>query len=561
MSRSEAEPSVVEVREDQGLIEIRNTTTKAVFKFDAVYGCDSGQEELYEQSVHPVVSSVLEGFNGTIFAYGQTGSGKTYTMEGDNGNKGVIPRSFEQVFDCIASCCNTRYLVHASFLEIYQDEITDLLDPDNGRQLELCEKPNVGVHVKDISYCLCKSRDDLERVLAAGIFSRSTGVTNMNERSSRSHAILTVTIKMDNGSPQSRRAIRVGKLNLVDLAGSERQSKSGAIGQRLREACRVNLSLSALGNVISALVEGKRHIPYRDSKLTRLLQNSLGGNSKTLMIANIGPASYNYDESLATLQYASRAKNIQNKPIVNEDPKDSLLRVYQKEIEGLEKLLSEKNLQTVINGPVQVQNVTKQTDIYPDSYGNELRTMGSSSSQVYLERKQSLIEEIERNKELVAGERKEVEELKELIVLMESTLLYGNKSMMDLTNEQQLALEEDRRKIARQKNRCITIRKQVRLRQEIWQTYSTLQQQVEAKAQELEALCFKVDATKCEIQRMTSEMDILLRELDDERKTLLKELKKKYLTMEKLIPIDELNTLIARASYDESNSCWYLKPS
>ncbi|KAJ8874948.1 hypothetical protein PR048_022838 [Dryococelus australis] len=567
LTRSEADRncrSVVQVMEDQGLIEIRNSTTNAerqVFKFDTVYGCYSNQEDIYEKSVRPVVSSVLEGFNGTIFAYGQTGSGKTYTMEGDISDKGVVPRSFEHMFDCITSSCNTRYLVQASFLEIYQDEIKDLLDPHNGNQLVVREKPKIGVEVYGISSCLCNSKEDLERVLAAGIFSRSTGATKINERSSRSHAILTVTVEMDNGSPQSGQVIRVGKLNLVDLAGSERQSKSGAVGKRLREAARINLSLSALGNVISALVEGRQHVPYRDSKLTHLLKDSLGGNAKTLMIANIGPASYNYFESLNTLQYASRAKNIQNKPVVNSEPKDALVRVYQQEIERLNKLLSEQNPQMVMKIPVQVRSVGEQTDLYPDSHDNELRRKGSISSQVYLEIKESAVNEIERNKELVAVEKKEVEELKEKIALMESTLLHGSKSIMDLTNEQQMALEVGRKKIVRQKDREISIRQQVRLRQEMWQTYSTLQQKVDAKAHELQALRFNVDVIKGENLRVTSEMDTLIRELNDEQNTLLKELKKKFLIMEKFIRIDELNALIGRASYDESRQCWFLQPS
>merc|ERR1719393_700916 len=181
----------------------------------------------------------------------------------------------------------------------------------------------------------------MNQVLAAGLNNRSTGATNMNAESSRSHSIFMVTIEQACIGPDGEEHIRVGKLNMVDLAGSERQSKTGATGERLKEATKINLSLSALGNVISALVDGKSsHIPYRDSKLTRLLQDSLGGNTKTVMVANIGPADYNYDETLSTLRYAYRAKSIKNKPRINEDPKDAMIREFQDEIMRLKEELA-----------------------------------------------------------------------------------------------------------------------------------------------------------------------------------------------------------------------------
>jgi hypothetical protein len=162
--------------------------------------------------------------------------------------------------------------------------------------------------------------------LNAGKKNRKTGSTKMNAESSRSHCIFIITVEMSELGPDGQQRIRVGKLNLVDLAGSERQSKTHAQGDRLIEAININLSLTTLGNVISSLVDGKSHIPYRDSKLTRMLQDSLGGNTKTVMIANIGPADYNYDETLSTLRYANRAKRIQNNPHRNEDPKDAMIR-------------------------------------------------------------------------------------------------------------------------------------------------------------------------------------------------------------------------------------------
>jgi hypothetical protein len=189
------------------------------------------------------------------------------------------------------------------------------------------------VFVKDLTTCIVKSIAEIEKYMDQGTNNRMTGETAMNKDSSRSHSIFTIYIETAEADEEGDQRIKAGKLNLVDLAGSERQSKTQATGARLKEATSINLSLSALGNVISALVEGKSgHIPYRDSKLTRLLQDSLGGNTKTVMIAAISPADYNYEETLTTLRYASRAKMIKNKPRVNQDPKDALLKQYEEEI-------------------------------------------------------------------------------------------------------------------------------------------------------------------------------------------------------------------------------------
>lgn len=318
-----------------------------VFTFDSVYDWNSKQIDLYDETFRPLVDSVLLGFNGTIFAYGQTGTGKTYTMEGvrnDPDRRGVIPNSFEHIFTHISRSQNQQYLVRASYLEIYQEEIRDLLSKDQSCRHELRERPDTGVYVKDLSSFVTKSVREIERVMNTGNQNRSVGSTNMNEHSSRSHAIFVITVECSELGVDGENHIRVGKLNLVDLAGSERQTKTGAQGERLKEATKINLSLSALGNVISALVDGRSsHIPYRDSKLTRLLQDSLGGNARTVMVANIGPASYNFEETLTTLRYSNRAKNIRNKPRINEDPKDALLREFQEEIAKLKEQLQRRS--------------------------------------------------------------------------------------------------------------------------------------------------------------------------------------------------------------------------
>ncbi|KAF6109347.1 kinesin family member 17 [Phyllostomus discolor] len=223
--------------------------------------------------------------------------------------RGIIPRAFEHVFESV----------------------------------QLKEHPERGVYVKGLSMHTVYNVAQCERIMETGWKNRSVGYTLMNKDSSRSHSIFTISIEIYAVDERGKDHLRAGKLSLVDLAGSERQSKTGATGERLKEATKINLSLSALGNVISALVDGRcKHIPYRDSKLTRLLQDSLGGNTKTLMVACLSPADNNYDESLSTLRYANRAKNIKNKPHINEDPKDALLREYQEEIKRLKAILAQQ---------------------------------------------------------------------------------------------------------------------------------------------------------------------------------------------------------------------------
>ncbi|XP_069466427.1 kinesin-like protein KIF17 [Ambystoma mexicanum] len=316
------------------------------FTFDGAYYVDQCTEQIYNEIAYPLVEGVTEGYNGTIFAYGQTGSGKSFSMQGipdPPTQRGIIPRAFEHIFESIQCAENTKFLVRASYLEIYNEEIRDLLGEDTKQKLELKEHPEWGVYVKALSMHTVHSVSECEQIMEIGWRNRSVGYTLMNKDSSRSHSIFTINMEICSVDDKGKDSLRAGKLNLVDLAGSERQSKTGATGERLKEATKINLSLSALGNVISALVDGKcKHIPYRDSKLTRLLQDSLGGNTKTLMVACLSPADNNYDETLSTLRYANRAKNIKNKPRINEDPKDALLREYQEEIKKLKDMLAKQ---------------------------------------------------------------------------------------------------------------------------------------------------------------------------------------------------------------------------
>ncbi|KAE8098577.1 hypothetical protein FH972_016630 [Carpinus fangiana] len=328
-----------------------------VFTFDKVFGPSAQQKDLYEQAVIPIVNEVLEGFNCTIFAYGQTGTGKTYTMEGEskrsksgpNGElpqeAGVIPRAVKQIFDTLESQ-NAEYSVKVTFLELYNEEITDLLAPEEiqrvaledkqKKQLPLMEDGKGGVLVRGLEEEIVASASEIFSLLERGSAKRRTAETLLNKQSSRSHSLFSITIHIKEATPEGEELIKCGKLNLVDLAGSENISRSGAREGRAREAGEINKSLLTLGRVINALVEHLGHIPYRDSKLTRLLRDSLGGRTKTCIIATVSPAVHCLEETLSTLDYAHRAKHIKNKPEVNQKMmKSTLIKDLYGEIERL----------------------------------------------------------------------------------------------------------------------------------------------------------------------------------------------------------------------------------
>ena len=271
-----------------------------VYTYDSVHGEDTIQIDFYNTACRGLVNAVLSGFNGTIFAYGQTGCGKTWTMQGVltvPELRGVIPNSFDHIFEHVHSKPSTKFLVRCSYLEIYNEEVRDLLGTDTKARLQLKEHPDRGVFVDGLKEEVVNDVDTMNEVMERGEKHRTVGATAMNAGSSRSHSIYSVVIEEYGEGDDGKDHLRAGKLNLVDLAGSETVAKTGATGDRMKEGVNINKSLSALGNVISALVEGKgKHIPYRDSKLTRLLQSSLGGNTKTLMMAAISPADYNYNE-------------------------------------------------------------------------------------------------------------------------------------------------------------------------------------------------------------------------------------------------------------------------
>ncbi|KAL7618006.1 hypothetical protein Lser_V15G02141 [Lactuca serriola] len=341
-------------REVAILQNVANKQVDKLFTFDKVFGPKAQQRSIYDQAIFPIVNEVLEGFNCTVFAYGQTGTGKTYTMEGGMRNKGgdlpaeagVIPRAVRQIFDTLEAQ-NADYSMKVTFLELYNEEIVDLLAPeDNTRSLDERQKKPISlmedgkgcVLVRGLEEEAVYSANDIYTLLERGAAKRRTADTLLNKHSSRSHSVFTITVHVKQATVGSEELIKYGKLNLVDLAGSENISRSGARDGRAREAGEINKSLLTLGRVINALVEHSGHVPYRDSKLTRLLRDSLGGKTKTCIIATVSPSAHCLEETLSTLDYAHRAKNIKNKPEANQKmSKAMLLKDMYLEIEKMKQ--------------------------------------------------------------------------------------------------------------------------------------------------------------------------------------------------------------------------------
>nr|XP_025839617.1 centromere-associated protein E [Vulpes vulpes] len=320
------------------------------FNFDRVFHSNETTKHVYEEIAVPIIDSAIQGYNGTIFAYGQTASGKTYTMMGSQDYLGVIPRAIHDIFQKIKKFPDREFLLRVSYMEIYNETITDLLcDTQKMKPLIIREDFNRNVYVADLTEEVVYTSDMALKWITKGEKNRHYGITKMNQRSSRSHTIFRMILESrEKGEPSNcDGSVKVSHLNLVDLAGSERAAQTGAEGVRLKEGCNINRSLFILGQVIKKLSDGQvgGFINYRDSKLTRILQNSLGGNAKTRIICTVTPVSF--DETLTTLQFASTAKYMKNTPYVNEVSSDeALLKRYRKEIMDLKKQLEEVSLET-----------------------------------------------------------------------------------------------------------------------------------------------------------------------------------------------------------------------
>uniref|UniRef100_A0A8K9VG87 Kinesin-like protein n=1 Tax=Oncorhynchus mykiss TaxID=8022 RepID=A0A8K9VG87_ONCMY len=591
--RSMGHKQAVSVDENRGTITVNKLETTheppKTFTFDTVFGPDSKQLDVYNLTARPIIDSVLEGYNGTIFAYGQTGTGKTFTMEGVRAVpelRGIIPNSFAHVFGHIAKAeGDTRFLVRVSYLEIYNEEVRDLLGKDQMQRLEVKERPDVGVYIKDLSGYVVNNADDMDRIMTMGHKNRSVGSTNMNEHSSRSHAIFTITIECSEKGMDGDQHVRMGKLHLVDLAGSERQGKTGATGQRLKEATKINLSLSTLGNVISALVDGKStHVPYRNSKLTRLLQDSLGGNSKTMMCANIGPADYNYDETISTLRYANRAKNIKNKARINEDPKDALLRQFQKEIEELRKKLQEGEEISGSEGSGSEEmdegddegregrmkrRGKKKKKVSPDK-------MVEMQAKIEEERKELEatldMEEEERNKARAELEKREKDLLKaqqehhlllEKLSALEKKVIVGGVDLLAKAEEQEKLLQESNNELEERRRRAEQLRRELEEKEaerlDMEEKYSSLQEEAQGKTKKLKKVWTMLMAAKSEMADLQQEHHREIEGLLENIRHLSRELRLQMLIIDSFIPQEYQEMIENYVQWNEDIGEWQLK--
>ncbi|XP_012923911.1 chromosome-associated kinesin KIF4A isoform X5 [Heterocephalus glaber] len=390
------------------------------FTYDFVFDPSTEQEEVFNTAVAPLIKGIFKGYNATVLAYGQTGSGKTYSMGGaysaeqeNEPTVGVIPRVIQLLFKEIDKKSDFEFTLKVSYLEIYNEEILDLLCPSREKacQINIREDPKEGIKIIGLTEKNVLVALDTVSCLEQGNNCRTVASTAMNSQSSRSHAIFTISIEQrkKNDKNSSFRS----KLHLVDLAGSERQKKTKAEGDRLKEGININRGLLCLGNVISALGDDKKcgFVPYRDSKLTRLLQDSLGGNSHTLMIACVSPADSNLEETLNTLRYADRARKIKNKPVVNFDPQTAELNHLKQQVQQLQVLLLQAHGGTL----------PRSINVEP-----------SENLQSLMEKNQSLVEENEKLSRGLSEAAGQTAQMLERIILTEQANEKMNAKLEEL---------------------------------------------------------------------------------------------------------------------------------
>ena len=553
---------------------IMNEKVPRTFTFDGVYGEESKNIDMFIESFRPVVEAVTQGYNACIFAYGQTGSGKTFTMSGVPGNAGCIPNSFQCIFDYMSKQDNSKieFLLKASYIEIYNEEIRDLVT--NQHKLQLKESKDRGVYIAGVSEHVCQTEADLLRVMDDGYKNRSVAETAMNKTSSRSHNIFMVRLEQCE-EINGKDTFKVGILNLVDLAGSERQSKTHAEGQRLKEAASINLSLTTLGVVIQKLVDGASHIPYRDSILTRLLQNSLGGNSKTLMMAALNPASTNYDESMSTLRYADQAKRIKNKPRINEDPKDAQIREMRDRIKQLEEQL--KN--AMASGTISEANMAKLKNVMAgmkamgqdepaQEAGDTIEEIEEVEDPEEAEKlrqlnnqKQSLAEQLKQRDEQASASKIAIEEMKNQLAALKGAVVQG-KELEDSNREKERLLRETRIKLVERQEKELKLKRDLQAKQEEMDKQKAMQGSIDEQIAEVRKQIDDVKQHICginqDIQSAKKENADKMDDLNDDYEQLNRQLLLKQFLFETLIPPFEQAKLESWIRFDEDKQEWTL---
>ncbi|KAG5496127.1 hypothetical protein JKF63_02428 [Porcisia hertigi] len=390
-----------------------------VFAFDAVYNNSFAQRDIFLQEVQPLADAVLQGYNATVFAYGQSGSGKTHTMTGKLSQRdmwGMMPQVVDYLFSEIKKLTSSTktFKVKVSYVELYNGRSRDLL---SSKQVNLEIKQNMAknFYVKGAELPEVTSFQEAMKWFNAGTERRQTASTDLNDTSSRSHSLFTVQIEhFDFENDPCSPIVMTSKINVVDLAGSEKLSKTNATGDTAKEGCNINLSLSALATVIDTIVKGAKHIPYRGSPLTMLLKDSLGGSAKTVMFANIGPSDKNLSETISTLRFALRAKQIENKPIKNMDPKDARIQDLMDQIEELKRRLG--------NVDLNVEDSLRQRIEELEVENSDLRGGGEKNNIELEERNRSLLAQIEEKERVVAEHQQRIREGMERLEMLELSL-------------------------------------------------------------------------------------------------------------------------------------------
>ncbi|XP_027393940.1 kinesin-like protein KIF1A isoform X4 [Bos indicus] len=444
-------------RESKCIIQMSGSTTTIVnpkqpketpksFSFDYSYWSHTSpedinyasQKQVYRDIGEEMLQHAFEGYNVCIFAYGQTGAGKSYTMMGkqEKDQQGIIPQLCEDLFSRINDTTNDNmsYSVEVSYMEIYCERVRDLLNPKNKGNLRVREHPLLGPYVEDLSKLAVTSYNDIQDLMDSGNKARTVAATNMNETSSRSHAVFNIIFTQKRHDAETNITTeKVSKVSLVDLAGSERADSTGAKGTRLKEGANINKSLTTLGKVISALAEmdsgpnkNKKKkktdfIPYRDSVLTWLLRENLGGNSRTAMVAALSPADINYDETLSTLRYADRAKQIRCNAVINEDPNNKLIRELKDEVTRLRDLLYAQGLGDITDNVSDLENNNRsrggvELNPAPDNLStvtSALVGMSPSSSLSALSSRAASVSSLHERILFAPGSEEAIERLKE----------------------------------------------------------------------------------------------------------------------------------------------------
>jgi len=554
-----------------------DTSTKKTFTYDFVYGVDSVQSDIYQDVGLCVLNNAYHGYNTCVFAYGQTGSGKSYTMMGlDKNTDGLIPKICQQLFERqsdhngIPSNTPITYKLEVSYVEIYSEEVRDLLSKTPNSNLKIREHPQLGPYIEGVSQILVEDYKTIKKLIDQGNKERATASTLMNSRSSRSHAILTLSFTQIMSDIKHKHEI-VSKINLVDLAGSERVEMSGVVGINFKEAININKSLSSLGIVISKLAAQSKapvkktikikskvkaspkgspfdspkdspreiskqanHIPYRDSVLTWILKESLGGNSKTYVIANVSPSALNYNESLSTLRFASNAKQIVNRVKVNEDSHDKLIRVLKDEIAALKAQLASKQILTMSDEDLTIlqDELAQREELMREkdkSWEQKLQESNRVSAQIQEELKKELdhkTNELENLKTLIVdkeldNQSHKLELEKKQLEIDELRIILEDEKTIKLAELEQKQADFEKRQAEFEKERIVGAA--LSMQEYYDEKVKKIQQEYDVKSEKLETeFKEKLEKLETEFKEKSEKLETEFKEKSEKLETEFK---------------------------------------